>query len=231
MKKGILIPAYNEEKNIERIVKLCKKYNPKAKIVVVDDGSRDKTFEKASKIKGITVLRHKKNRGKGEALKTGIKYFKKIGIDAIVIIDADGQYNPKDIPRFFEKLKQYDVVMGYRDFSKVPFRHKLGNIYWRLLFNILFGTKLKDTNCGFIGLNKNAIKKIKKIHGGYIIENSILAEAVRNQLKIGQIPVKVKYHKISSLLRGIRVVTGVAIFIIIEGIKYRFKKILNIFSK
>lgn len=224
MKKGILLPAYNEEKTVGKVIEECKRYSPEAFIVVVDDGSEDATAE-VSKKAGAYVISHKFNKGKGEALKTGLEYFKKRGYDAVVVIDADGQYSPKDIPRFFSALKNADIVTGCRDFSKIPFRHRLGNFVWRLTFNLLFGTKLKDTNCGFFGFSRRALYKIKNIHGGYIIENSILAEAIEKKLKIVQIPVNVKYKMRSGIIRGIRIVLGVLIFILKEGIKYRFKKL------
>ncbi len=230
LKKAILLPAYNEEKTIGEVIEKCKKYCKNAFILVVDDGSKDNTA-KIALAKGAKVLRHKINKGKGNALRTGLSYIKKQGFESAVIIDADGQYNPKHIPKFFEALKKADIVMGYRDFSKVPFRHRLGNSIWRALFNFLFGTKLKDTNCGFIGLSKKALSEIKNIHGGYIIENSILAEAVEKNLEIKQIPVEVRYRKISGLLRGIRIVLGVTIFIFTKGILFRSKKLVEFFKK
>ncbi|HIQ49668.1 MAG TPA: glycosyltransferase family 2 protein [Nanoarchaeota archaeon] len=226
MKKGILLPAYNEEKTIGKVIKECKRYVPEAFILVVDDGSKDKTAE-ISKKAGAYVISHEINKGKGEALKTGLRYFKERNYDAVVVIDADGQYSPKDIPRFFSALKNADIVTGYRDFSKVPLRHRLGNFVWKNTFNFLFGTKLKDTNCGFFGFSKKALQEIKNIHGGYIIENSILAEAIEKNLKIIQIPVKVEYNTKSGILRGIRVVFGVLVFILKEGIKYRLKKLIK----
>jgi len=113
--------------------------------------------------------------------------------------------------------------MGYRNWSKVPFRHKLGNFVWRTFFNILFGTNLKDTNCGFMGLSRNALKKMSGAYGGYIIENMMLVEAIRNKLKIKQVPVTVKYKFKRSIKSGIRIVLGCLFFIVKEGIKYRFK--------
>jgi glycosyltransferase involved in cell wall biosynthesis len=224
MKRGILLPAYNEERNIAKVIRECKKFVPSAKIVVVDDGSSDRTAMIARK-EGAKVLRHSRNLGKGEALKTGIKYFRKNDFDAIVILDADGQYSAKDAKKFFSVLKDYDFVIGQRDFSKVPFRHRVGNLVWKTAFNLLFGTNLKDTNCGYIGLSKKAMQTLKNIHGGYIIENSMLAEAVEKGLRIKQIPVNVKYKKVSSLIRGIRMVLGVLVFILIEGLKYRVGKV------
>ncbi len=218
-----LVPAYNEEKNIGEVVRRLKKINYD-KIIVVDDGSKDKTAEIAKKL-GAIVLRHTKNKGKGEALRTGINYIlKRTEAEYAILIDADMQYNPEESEKFFDGLKKYDFVIGYRNWKKVPFRHRLGNFVWRSFFNLFFKTKFKDTNCGFIGMNRRTMEKIKKdIHGGYIIENSMLVSAIKNNLKIGQVPVNVRYNKISGIKRGLRVVLGVLIFIILEGLKYNFR--------
>ncbi len=225
MKIGALLPAYNEGKNIKAVIRDVKKYLPKARILVMDDGSADRTAEIAKKQK-VKVIRHKTNMGKGEALKTGIDYFLKKA-DGIIIIDTDRQYSAKDAPKFVSALQSSDFVMGKRNFLNVPFRHRLGNLVWRTAFNVLFGVQLKDTNCGFIGLSRNGMKKIKNIHGGYIIENSMLADAVKAKLKIVQVPVSVSYKKISGVQRGVRMVLGVLIFIITEGIKYRIEKLFK----
>jgi glycosyltransferase involved in cell wall biosynthesis len=221
MKIGVLLPAYNEEKNIRVVIREAKKHLPRAKIVVIDDGSTDKTYEIAKKEK-VTVIRHAINKGKGEAIKTGFKYFSKTSVDFVVIADTDRQYLLKDARKLLEPLKsgKADFVMGFRDFRKVPFRHKLGNFIWKTFFNLLFGTNLKDTNCGYVALTKEVMKKVK-VHGGYIIENAFLSECLKNNFRIAQVPIKVVYRKKSGILRGIRMVFGVLIFIIKEGIKYR----------
>ena len=218
-----LVPAYNEEKNIGEVIKRLKKQ--KVNVLVIDDGSDDRTYLIAKK-SGAIVLKHKKNLGKGEAIKTGLNYLKKKkNVKYIAIVDADLQFLPEEVKKILKPLEKgtADMVMGKRDFSKIPFRHRLGNLVWRSAFNLLFGTKFEDTNCGYIGFTKKAIKKIKKIHGGYIIENCFLAEAVKNKIKVEHVPVTVIYKKISGIKRGIRIVLGVLIFIIIEGIKYRLK--------
>jgi len=219
MKIGILLPAYNEEKNIETVIKEARKYFKDSEIVIVDDGSIDRTAELAKKAK-VVVISHEKNKGKGEAIKTGFKYFLKRPVKYILIADADRQYSIKDLKKLLIALNEADFVMGYRNFSKIPFRHKVGNFVWKTFFNLFFGTKLKDTNCGLIALTKDAVKKMN-VYGGYIIENSMLASAVENSLKIKQVPVNVDYKKVSSVQRGIKVVLGVLIFIIKEGIKYK----------
>jgi len=115
--------------------------------------------------------------------------------------------------------------MGHRDWREVPFRHRLGNFVWRTAFNIIFGTNLKDTNCGLIGFNRNALEKMKDgILGGYIVDNSILISALKNNLKIDQVPVKVRYHAKSKVPRGVRMVLGVLLYILREGVRYRFSR-------
>ncbi|MEM5814264.1 MAG: glycosyltransferase family 2 protein [Candidatus Aenigmatarchaeota archaeon] len=217
-----LIPAFNEEKNIAEAVERTK--SRIENVVVVDDGSSDRTAEIA-KGKGATVIRHAANLGKGAALKTGLDHVLREmpTVKCVVIIDADLQFRPEDAPSLVEPVVSgyADVVMGFRDFSKVPFRHRLGNFVWKTAFNLLFGTKLKDTNCGYVALTADAAKRVGSFHGGYIIETQLLAESVKNGLRIRQVPVTVEYRKMSAVPRGIRVVLGVLLFTVLEGVKYR----------
>lgn len=225
METIILIPAYNEEKNIKEVTTRVKKsgFFP----IVIDDGSNDRTAEVAEK-SGTTVVRHEKNKGKGEAMTTGFKLIaeKYPEVKYVVILDADLQYDPEDIPRIVEPLKknEADFITGYRNWKEVPGRHSLGNFVWRNTFNLFFGTKLKDTNCGFIAMTTEAMKKMMKItYGGYIIENMMLAEALKNNFRIKQVPVKVHYHYIRSIPGGSRIVLGCWIFIIKRALRQRFR--------
>jgi len=229
MKSIALIPAHNEEKTIQKVISHLKSINLNS--IVIDDGSIDKTSELAKK-SGAFVIRHGKNKGKGEALKTGFEYILKNlpDVESLVIVDADLQYSPKDSIRLLKPLEEgeADFVMGYRDWRTVPFRNRLGNFVWRTSFNLLFKTRLKDTNCGFMALSRKAIKKMKRVYGGYIIENMMLIDALKNKLRIKQVSVSVKYKKRygrRSIIRGVRIVLGCLIFIVNEGIKYRLRKI------
>jgi glycosyltransferase involved in cell wall biosynthesis len=221
MKVYVLVPAHNEENTIQEVISRIRKID--AIPIIIDDGSTDRTNELAKKSKTI-VLRHEINKGKGEALKTAFNYILEKCKEAkyIVIVDADMQYLPEEAVRLLKPLEEgADFVTGYRNFKETPLRHRLGNFVWKNFFNIIFGTKFKDTNCGFMALKRKAVKKIKNIRGGYIIENSLFAEAIKNNLKIKQVPVTINYEKISETFRGIKIVTYVLIFIFKEGFKYR----------
>lgn len=217
-----LIPAYNEEKNIREVVSRIRKV--KIIPVVIDDASRDNTFNEAKKT-GAIVLRHKRNMGKAESIKTGLKFLHNKKFDYIVLIDADLQYMPEEAPKLIDPLKRglADFVAGFRDFGNVPFlRHRIGNFVWRTSFNILFGTKFKDTNCGFVAMNRKAAEVIThQLRGGYILENSIFVQILRNKLRVHQVPVTVNYRSRSGVRRGIRVVAGVSFYILREGLKHR----------
>lgn len=222
-KLGILLPAYNEEKNIQIVIKEAKKYLPTSKVVVIDDGSTDRTSELASGM-GATVLTHGRNLGKGEALKTGFEYFSNKPIDFIIVSDTDRQYRLKDAIKILRALenKKGDLVSGYRNPHDIPYANRAGNFIWRSLFNLLFGTKYKDIGCGFIGLNRNALRKIRNIGGGYIIESSIFANCAKKKLKVFQVPVKVSYGK-RKIRKFARMFFGVLVFILIQGLKHRLQ--------
>jgi len=223
MKNCAIIPAYNEEKTIKEVVERVKE--SKLLPIVVNDRSHDETSRMARET-GAVVIDLDRNVGKGEALKAGIEYVSKemLNIENIIFIDADLQYFPEESERLLEPLRngEADMVMGFRDWSTVPFRHKLGNFVWRNSFNILFGTKLLDTNCGFMAISRSAIEIAKEsLQGGYIIENSLLSHAVKNNLRIKQVPVTVSYNHKSKVPRGVRMVSGITFFILKEGMKYR----------
>ena len=221
---AVIIPAYNEEKNISSIIKRIKD-SVDAEIIVVDDCSQDKTRKIALK-SGARVISHKVNKGKGEALKTGFESLKRDkDVKYVILIDADSQYDPEDIPKLLDELEAgYDYVTGFRNWKRdVPFRHRFANFLWRNAFNILFGVRLFDSNCGFIGMNRKAMKIIsKESYGGYIIDNMMMANAIKNGLKIKQVPVKVHYKEKRDVITGSRFFLGCFVFIIEEGLKYRF---------
>jgi len=234
MSHVVVIPAYKEEKNIEEVVKRTKNlgYIP----IVVDDHSPDRTGELALKA-GAIVLRHKKNMGKGVALNTAFLYIKNSmpDVKCIAILDADLQYLPEELPKLFKPLEldEADYVTGYRNWKRdVPLRHRLGNFVWRTAFNIMFATRVKDSNCGFIAMSREAmLKLIGATIGGYIIENMMMIEAMKRGLRIKQVPVKVYYYNVRDIPTGIRFVLGNLVYIIESGLRERFRIDLGLYKK
>ncbi|MBS3055335.1 MAG: glycosyltransferase family 2 protein [Candidatus Aenigmarchaeota archaeon] len=223
MTEFALIPAYNEEKNILEVLRRLKKVNHLIPLVI-DDGSKDKTAELARK-NGAIVLRHKRNKGKGEAIRTGFEYIlKKKDAKYVVIVDSDLQFLPEESAKILKALKKgSNFVIGYRNFSKIPFANRIGNHIWVFTFNLLFGTDIKDTNSGFIGMDIKTIKLIKNnVGGGYIIDNGLRAAVVKHKLKIKHVPVTIVYHGKREIRRLARMLVGNFFYIIKEGLKYRF---------
>ena len=203
-----IIPAYNESKRISKVITGIKKYTNN--IIVVDDGSNDNTSEVAKKHKAI-VLRHIINMGKGAALKTGCDYAVKQKAEIIIAIDADGQHEPIEIPKFIEKIKKgKDIVFGYRVARKsMPLLFKFGNKFINFVTKILYGIKIKDTQCGFRAFTSQAYKKIRWNAVDYSMESEMIANVGKNKLKYSQIPIKTIYsdkYKGTTILDGIKIV-------------------------
>ncbi len=206
-KAWIIIPANNEEKNIAEVVKKSKKFSEN--VVVVDDGSDDKTSDIAAR-EGACVLKHIVNLGKGAALKTGCEYAVKKGAGKIVVLDADGQHNPKEIPNFINALNKADIVFGYRRLNKkMPFVLRFGNWFIFFVTKLLFGLKIADTQCGYRAFNSDAYKKIRWDSMDYSMESEMIANAGKHKLSYVQVPIDTIYsdsYKGTTVIDGIRIV-------------------------
>lgn len=192
---SIFFPFWNEEKNIESVIKnaipIAQKIAEKWEIIAVDDGSSDKTLKIAEKLAennpNIIVASHKINRGYGAALRSG---FEKARYDLIVFTDGDRQFDFSESINFFKKMEKSDVVIGYRKkrFDN-PIRHVLMNLL-KIWDFVLFGFIYKDIDCGFKMFKKDALLKILPFKSeGAMITTEILAKAKRAKLKISQVEV------------------------------------------
>jgi len=225
-KTYIIIPSYNEEKTIGEVITRLKKL-PRIKSILIDDGSTDSTAEVAKKM-GVVVIRHEKNKGKGEAIRTGLGYaLNKKNAKYVAVIDCDMQYPPEEVTKLLEKLEKekVDFVSGFRDPGEIPYANRFGNFIWKIFFNFLFKTSFNDTNCGLIAFNMKAAKILRKsTFGGYIIDNAIRMEIEKNNLKYAQAYVKVFYGK-RRIAKFAKMAFGNFFFILMEGFKYRLDKI------
>ena len=209
MKSGVfaVIPAHNEEKHIGDVVRQAKKYADS--IVVVDDGSKDRTAEEAKK-SGAIVLKHVVNLGKGAALKTGCDYAIKNKADIIVAIDADAQHNPKEIPKFIGAVKMHDVAIGYRKLNmSMPFILRFGNWFINKTIRFLYGVKIKDSQCGYRAFTSEAYKKLRWKASDYSMESEMIAKIGKHRLSYAEVPIETIYsdkYKGTTILDGIKIV-------------------------
>lgn len=198
-----IIPSYNEQDQIKRTILDVKKIIKN--IVVVDDGSSDKTYEKAKET-GVIVLRHAINRGQGAALQTGNKFVYGKGAEIAVHFDADGQFVANEIPRLLKPLlnNECDVSLGSRFINgnpKMPWTKKYILFPIAHLVNyVLLGVKLTDPQSGFRALNRRAIKNIVIEQDGSAHCSEILYKANVNKLKIKEVPMTVIYNEYGQSL-------------------------------
>ena len=201
-----VVPAFNESRNLPSIVKKIKKYVQN--VVVVDDGSDDTTYDAASGT-GAAVLRHMINLGKGAALKTGCDYAVENGAQFMVVLDADAQHDPDEIPSFLEKLKEYDIVFGYRKLSgDMPFVKRFGNWFISQAISVLYNVRLFDSQSGYRAFSMEAYQKIRWSVSDYSMESEMISKAGKHRLRYTQIPIKTIYSNVS---RGTTMIDGVKI--------------------
>ena len=194
MLKLVCIPAFNEEKPIVDVIKKSLKYVDQ--VIVCDDGSLDLTAEQA-KIAGAIVIKHKKNMGKGHAMKSLFKYARDVGADVIVTIDGDGQFLAEQIPSLFQPILEnsYDVVIGNRfsDDEEMPSYRKIGNKMLDRITKLAADLPFSDTQSGFRSYSKKAIQSIDFSTSGFGVDSEILIDAVDKGLRITETKVTVLY--------------------------------------
>ena len=209
----VVIPAYNEEKHISKIIKETKEYADK--VIIVDDGSKDKTSSIARRSKAI-VLTHLVNLGKGATLKTGCDYAVKNNASFIIAIDADAQHDPKEIPRFLEGLKNHEIVLGYRKLNrKMPFVLKFGNWFINKTIRFLYRIKIRDSQCGYRAFTAKAYKKLRWKASDYSMESEMIAKIGKYKLSYAEIPIATIYsdkYKGTTVLDGIKIVFNLLIW-------------------
>jgi polyprenyl-phospho-N-acetylgalactosaminyl synthase len=205
-----IIPAFNEEKTIGEVIEKVKPLVDN--IVVVDDGSFDKTAV-ISGASGAVVLRHPLNRGQGAALETGNQYAMQNGAEIIFHFDADGQFSAEDIPAVLAPLLagEADAVLGSRFLEKksnLPFlKEKVLMPIARLVNRLLFGIILTDPQSGFRAATAEAWKKIKIQQDGMAHCSEIIAKIFKNKLRVREVSIIVRYDDF-----GLRFGGGVRVF-------------------
>ncbi len=176
MKTLAIIPAYNESKTISAVSTAALLFV--SKVLVIDDGSTDDTAQKA---RGI-LLKNQKNRGKGHSLKRGFQYAMKYGYDAVITLDADGEHDPKEIPRFLRALGHADLVIGQRNVQRSRTRTFLN--WFSSFFMRMIVPELNDTQSGYRAIRTGLLKKMSFTTNGFDLELEMILEAIKHKARI-----------------------------------------------
>ena len=220
-----IIPAFNEEESLPDVIAKTLKYVDK--VIIVNDGSIDKTAEVAIEA-GAEVINHSTNLGKGEALKSG---FKAVGNDSIIItIDGDGQHNPDEIPDLIKPIIENgaDLVNGSRYMNgpeeNTPAYRRVGQRVLDIATNISAGITVTDSQSGFRAFSPKSKSCFRFKDTGFGIESEMLVDAAEAGLKIVEVPITVRYDVDGSTKDPITHGVGVLLRIIIDKVVRTFKK-------
>ncbi len=196
MKLSVIIPVYNEVESIQTILKRVQATRRAHEIIVVDDGSQDGTRDILKKLdgkKGVRVILHEKNRGKGAAVRTGMSVAKG---DVLLIQDADLEYDPRDYPELLQPIQEglADVVYGSRFLGKphrvTMFWHMVANKWLTLMTNILYDTILTDMETGYKVFRREVIEGMTIRANSFDFEPEFTAKVLKRKYRIFEVPIR-----------------------------------------
>jgi glycosyltransferase involved in cell wall biosynthesis len=225
MKITVVIPVYNEVNTIEEIIHRVAATRLPNEILVVDDGSSDGTREKLAKLakqKGIRVILHEKNQGKGAAVRTGIQNARQ---DVVIIQDADLEYNPKDYPALLKPIQEgiADVVYGSRFLGggrrPILFWNMVANKLLTFMTNILYNNILSDMETGYKVFNRSIFNDIKLRSNRFDFEPEFTAKILKRHIRIFEVPITFNPREYSE---GKKIHMSDAFYAVWALLKYRF---------
>jgi glycosyltransferase involved in cell wall biosynthesis len=192
---SVFLPCHNEEGNIERVVTALAAELPgiaeRYEIVVVDDGSRDRTGEIADRLAAsdphLKVVHHHVNRGYGAAVTSGIRACTE---PWIVLCDGDGQFEASDIARLAAKVPQYDVVVGRRTRRADPLMRRVNGKAWTLLMRLLLGIRISDIDCGLKLFRRDLLEGIDLQARGAMISAELMAQMAGREARVCEVDVR-----------------------------------------
>lgn len=203
----VLIPAYNEGSRIESVIIASKEYLP---VVVVDDGSSDNTSQVAEHA-GASVVRQQPNQGKGAALKAGFKHAIQQDYQAVITLDADGQHDPAEIPKFIEAYREghRDLVIGARDFREMPPVRRMANWLGKRSLSWAMGKTILDNQSGYRLIGHRLMKDMLATQQeGFEFEVEMIITCVQRGYDLEWVKIRTIYGGESSHINPINHLVG-----------------------
>lgn len=189
-----VLPAYNEEANVgeatRSVIQAAAAHTQDFEVIVVDDGSRDRTSEVVQALMGdhpqVRLVRHETNRGYGGALRSGFEAATK---DLIFFTASDNQYDPSEIGNLLHLLDDADMILGFRSHRQDPPLRRFYAWGWTTLVNLLFGYLSRDIDCAFKIFRRDVLKSVMLTSSGAMIDTQLLAGARRSGYRIREVAV------------------------------------------
>ena len=203
-----VIPFYNEKSFLLSVIQETLNYVDK--IYAVNDGSEDGSEILIEGLENIYLLNFKSNSGKGKALQAGFDEGVMNDFKIIVTLDGDNQHDPKYIPKFIDKLKDFDIVIGNRlsDMKSMPMPRIFSNRITSFLMSLKTGQSIQDSQCGFRAYKKEVLQSVRTFSPGYEAESEILIYASRKGFKIGFVNIPTIYGDEKSKMNPLEAIMG-----------------------
>jgi len=202
-----VVPCYNVQDQVGRVLEGILRYLPPERVIVVDDGSTDSTRERAQ-VRGVQVVEHHRNLGKGAALVSGARRAEEMGMEYVVTLDADGQHDPDEIPLFLSEVERSgaDIVIGNRmgNPEGMPPLRKLSNLLTSLVISLRTGCRIPDSQSGYRMIRVSLLTRIPLVTRRYETESEVLIKAARQGAVIASVPIRTIYGTGKSSIHPVR---------------------------